>query len=158
MIRSPQDFGAGVFLLLMAAAAIWGSIALDMGTLRAIGPGMLPRATAILVAAFGTFLIITSFFVDGSPLDRWRIRGPIFVLGAALLFAWTIRPLGLIIAGPLCLIFGSLADKDTRIVEIVIFSIVMTVACIGVFNLALGLPIPIMPTGLPYPFDSLMAR
>ncbi|MFZ4809380.1 MAG: tripartite tricarboxylate transporter TctB family protein [Hyphomicrobiaceae bacterium] len=156
-MRSPQDLGAGLFLLAIALFAFWGTWSLDLGTLRSIGPGMLPRATAILVAGFGILLIISSFATQGSPLDRWHIRGPFFVLGAALLFAWTVRPLGLIVAGPLCLMFGSMADKATRPVEIVIFAVVMTALCIGMFGFILGLPIPIMPTSLPYPLDMLKA-
>jgi len=157
-VRSSQDLGAGLFLLAFATFAIWGTWGLDLGTLRSIGPGMLPRATAILVAVFGILLIVSSFVTYGSVLDRWHIRGPFFVLGAALLFAWTVRPMGLIVAGPLCLIFGSMADKATRPIEIVIFAVVMTALCIGLFGFLLGLPIPITPTSLPYPFDMLKVR
>jgi len=156
-VKSPQDLGAGLFLLALALFAFWGTWSLDLGALRSIGPGMLPRATAILVAVFGMLLIVSSFLTNGSTLDRWHIRGPFFVLGAALLFAWTVRPLGLIVAGPLCLMFGAMADKETRPIEIVIFAVVMTALCIGMFGFLLGLPIPILPTSLPYPLDMLKA-
>lgn len=158
LIRSPQDFAGGVFLLLIAAVGYWGLGKLDFGTLRSIGPAMLPRAASVMVALFGTAFIVSSFLTPGSALDRWRLRGPFFVLGAALLFAWTVRPLGLMIAGPLCLIFASFADRDTRPTEILIFSVVMTGMCIFVFSYLLKLPIPIQPTALPYPLDALLTR
>ncbi len=158
LIRAPQDFAAGVFLLLLAALAYWGTAKLDLGTLRSIGPGMLPRATAVIVAGFGVLLIVGSFLSAGQGLERWRLREPFFVLGAALLFAWTVRPLGLIIAGPLALLFASLADRSTRLIEVVIFAVVMTGFCILLFSYLLGLPIPIRPTQLPYPIDQLMGR
>lgn len=157
-IKSPQDFAGGLFLIALAGVALWASGKLDMGTLRSIGPGMLPRATATVVAGFGALLVVMSFLSPGASLDRWHLRGPVFVLGAALLFAWTVRPLGLIIAGPLALLFASFADKETRLVEVVIFAVVMTAFCIGLFGYLLNLPIPIKPTSLPVPFDTLLAR
>jgi hypothetical protein len=155
-VRSPQDMAGGLLLLAIAAIAIFASAKLDTGTLRSIGPGMLPRATALLAGGFGVALIVSSFITPGSALDRWQLRGPVFVLGAALLFAWTVRPLGLVIAGPLCLIVASLADPSTKIGEILIFAVVMTALCIGLFGYLLGLPMPIMPTALPYPLDTLL--
>ena len=64
-----------------------------------------------------------------------------------LVFAATIRPWGLIVAGPLAIIVSSLADKETRPIEIVLFAAVMTAACIGLFKILLRLPIPVFPPG-----------
>lgn len=155
-LRSPEDFAAGAFLLAIAALGFLGSIGLAFGTLRNIGPGMLPRSVAALVAAFGATLIASSFVSQGSRLERWSIRGPFYILGAAILFGWTIRPLGLVIAGPLAILFSSMADRNTRPLEIIIFAAVLTAICIGIFHYLLRLPIPIMPTRLPYPLDQLI--
>ena len=111
---------------------------------------------------FGLGLVVTSFLSVGPRLERWHLRGPFFVLGAVLLFAMTIRgstltfgslkivipQLGLVIAGPLAVHrLASLADRDTRPVEIVIFTVVLTAACVGMFKFLLRLPIPILPLG-----------
>lgn len=155
LLKSPQDFGAGLFLIVFAAIGFIGGWNLPMGTLSTVGSGMLPKVTAGLVAAFGVLLIAESFVSHGPVLDRWRLRGPFFVLGAILIFAWTIRPLGLVVAGPLAVMMSSMADKDTRLVEIVLYSFVITAFCIGLFSYALRLPIPIMPTAVPYPLNLL---
>jgi putative tricarboxylic transport membrane protein len=153
-LKSPQDFAAGVFLIVIAAVGIFGSLELSFATSSGVGPGMMPRAVGLLVAAFGALLVFQGFVAKGEGLDRWSIRGLIFVLGSALVFAWTIRPLGLIVAGPLAVIVSAFADRDTKWIEVVIFGFVMTLFCIGLFSYALNLPIPILPTGIPdLPFN-----
>lgn len=162
LLKSPQDFAAGLFLLAFAAIAFYGAWDLRFGQLRGIGPGLMPKVTAVVVGAFGLLLVVTSLFTRGSALERWSLRGPFFILGAVLLFALTIRgasfpqwgievpSLGLIVAGPLAVIFSAFADKDTRPVEVVIYAAVITALCIGLFKMLLRLPIPIAPWLLGY--------
>lgn len=162
LLKSPQDFAAGIFLIVFAAIAVLGSLELKFGQLRGIGPGLMPKVTAILLGAFGLLLIVTSLTSRGSLLERWSIRGPFFILGAVLLFAATIRgadfsslglkfpALGLVVSGPLAVIFSSFADKTTRWIEVIIFAICITAFCVGLFKYLLRLPIPLAPWLLGY--------
>ena len=43
MIRAPQESAAGLFLIAIAAIALWQEADLAAGTLNQMGPGMLPR-------------------------------------------------------------------------------------------------------------------
>ena len=150
MLKSPQDFAGGLFLLALAAIGILGTLNLNFHTTTGVGPGMMPRATGLIVGALGLVMIINSFFLRGERLTAWSLRGMMFVLGAALVFAWTVRPLGLIIAGPLAVIISAFADRGTRWIEVIIFAFLMTFACIALFSYGLKLPIPIYPTQMPY--------
>lgn len=160
LVKSPQDFGAGIFLIVFAAIGFFGAWELKFGQLRGIGPGLMPKVMAVLLAAFGVLLIVTSLITRGSLLERWSIRGPFFVLGAVLLFAATIRgfdfgvlkmpPLGLVVAGPLAVMVSAFADHETRWSEVLIFAIAITAVCIGMFKYILKLPIPIAPWLLGY--------
>jgi len=67
-IRSPQNFFAGLALIGIAAFAIWATSDLSQGTLRAMGPAMLPRWLAIGVGTCGLALAVASLFVAGDPL------------------------------------------------------------------------------------------
>ncbi len=147
--KAMQDYAGGVFLIVLATVGIAGTTTLNFQTSTGVGPGMMPRATGLIVAALGLILIINSLFLRGERLTRWSIRGMIFVLGSALVFAWTIRPLGLIVAGPLAVIISAFADKDTKWIEVITFAVVMTFACIALFSWGLKLPIPIWPTQTP---------
>jgi hypothetical protein len=141
--RLPQDFGAGLLLLVIAAIALWSSADLSMGTPRAMGPGMVPRVIAVLVAIAGVGLIAAAWLVPGSRLEAWSLRGPIFVLGAIVVFAMTVRTLGLAVAGPLAVFIGAFASPEARVKETAIFAVVLTAACILLFKVFLGLPIPV---------------
>ncbi len=143
-IRAPQDFAAGLFLVVVALFAIWQASDLPLGSLRAMGPGMLPRAVAVMVGLGGVGLMIFSFFEDGAALERFHWRGPFFILGGIILFALTIRTAGLIVAGPLAMFFGSMGSDEFRWKESIVFSVGLTAVCIVLFKFALGLPIPII--------------
>jgi len=146
-VRSPLDFAGGVFLVAIAALGFWGAFTLPFGHMNSIGSGLLPKSVAVLVGVFGFALVLQGLLMKGDLLESWGIRGIVFVLGAVLIFAFTIRTLGLSMAGPLTVIVASLADRDTRPIEIVIFAIVITSVSIGIFKFLLRLPMPIFPPG-----------
>ncbi len=179
LVKSPMDFAGGIFLIALAALGFAGGFNLPFGTLSGIGSGLMPKVVAILVGAFGVLLLLQGLVWEGDHLDRWHMRGPVFVLGAVLVFAMLIRgstltlggfagipavasvrvpALGLIVAGPLAVMFSSFAGKDTRPVEVVIFSVVMTLLCGLLFKEMLSLPIPFDPAGLiPEPITHVYA-
>jgi len=144
LVKSSQEVGAGLFLIAVAAFAYWQGMQLPRGTLRAMGPGMLPQTLAIMVAVGGLGLVIAGFLTRGPKLESWSLRGPFFVFGGILLFSMLIRTGGLVIAGPVTIIFGSMATPDFRWKESVIFSVIMTSFCILLFKGALSLPIPVI--------------
>jgi putative tricarboxylic transport membrane protein len=143
-VRAPQNFWAGTSLVALAAFSYWAGRELSSGTLRSLGPGMMPRAVAVLMAAIGVALVIGSFVRDGDPLERSSIRGPLFITLGVVGFALTIREPGLAVAGPLvCLVTGA-STPEARVKELAVFGVVLTVLCAALFRFALHLPIPIL--------------
>lgn len=143
-VRSPRDLLGGVCLVALAVFALAKGAGLEGGTLRAMGPGMLPRAVAVLILVCGIALSAFALLKDGPALGRWPLRGPFFVCLAVLAFSLTIRSVGLALAGPLVVIVGGLASDESRPKELVVFAVIMTLACIGLFRFVLGLPIPVL--------------
>jgi len=140
-----QDFVGGLAISGVAVFAFWQGMNLPMGTLGGMGPGMLPKSLAVLLAALGVLLVVNSLTQRGPRLDRWSLRGPLFVLGAIVAFGETVRPGGLLVAGPLAIIVAACASSEARWGETIVFSVIMTAFCIGLFKFALGLPIPLAP-------------
>jgi putative tricarboxylic transport membrane protein len=143
-VRLSKELLAGLTLVGVAAVAIWASAPLPVGTLRAVGPGALPRGLAILVLAGGLVFVVVALARGGEPLGRWPLRGAVFIALALVAFALTIRSVGLAVAGPAVMLVSGAASAETRPVELVIFAVVLTAACIGLFRFALGLPIPVL--------------
>jgi putative tricarboxylic transport membrane protein len=140
-----RDVIAGLVLMMIAAAAAWQGSALTMGTPRHIGPGMVPMLLSALIALIGLILIGVGIRDGRAHRDRWPLRGPLFILGSAVVFGLAVRPLGLAVAGPLLVIVGAFASEETRWLEVVLFALGMTVFCVGLFKYLLSLPIPLAP-------------
>jgi putative tricarboxylic transport membrane protein len=145
-----QDFAGGLTIIAVAVFAFWQGWELPMGTFGGMGPGMLPRGLAVLLAALGALLCLDAVLEGGERLQRWSLRGPLFVLAAVVAFGAAVRPLGLVIAGPLAIVIGAFASSEVRWSETLVVGTIMTVFCIGLFKFALGLPIPLAPWLLGY--------
>ncbi|HEY6002050.1 MAG TPA: tripartite tricarboxylate transporter TctB family protein [Anaeromyxobacter sp.] len=143
-VRSPRDLLAGASLVVLSLLALASGSRLEGGTLRAMGPGMLPRAMAWAIGAGGLLLVVFSFLRRGPPLGRWPVRGPVFITLSVVAFALTIRSVGLVLAGPLVVLVSGAAASDVRPKELLVFALLMTAACVGLFRYVLGLPIPIL--------------
>ncbi|MFM9887637.1 MAG: tripartite tricarboxylate transporter TctB family protein [Burkholderiales bacterium] len=147
---SRQEFVGGAVIIAVAAIAYWLGRGLPGGTDGGIGPGTLPKGLAMLLGLLGLLLLGCSLFREGSRLGRWSIRGPLCILGALVVFGLAVRPLGLAVAGPLAIVVSALASDEVRWGETILFGLLMTAFCVGLFKIALGLPIPLAPWLLGY--------
>jgi putative tricarboxylic transport membrane protein len=139
-----KDLLAGTVLVVIAASALFASAGLPSGTLRSVGPGALPRGLAIIVLLAGLAFVAAALARGGEPVGRWPLRGAVFIVLSLVAFALTIRSVGLAVAGPAIVIVSGAASSDTRPVELLVFALVLTAACIGLFRFALQLPIPVL--------------
>ena len=149
-VLKQQDAVGGLVIIAVAGFAFWQAFPLPVGTLGGMGAGMLPQSLAVLLALLGALLVLWAILEPGPKLDRWSIRGPVLVLGAVVLFGLTVRPFGLVVAGPLAVMVGAFASDEVRWKEALVFAVVMTAFCAGLFKFALGLPIPLAPWLLGY--------
>lgn len=156
LVKSPQDMAAGLFLIVFGLFCLWASSNLSLGRGANLGPGSFPRGLSFLIMGIGGIIVFQALTVVGAALERWNLRGMVFVLGGVLLFAATIRgttiggvtllpPLGLIVSGPLTLIVSSLAAPERKWIETFVFAAAMTTFCILLFKVGLRLPIPVAP-------------
>jgi putative tricarboxylic transport membrane protein len=145
-----QDFLGGCAIIAVAGFAFWLARDLPGAGSGAMGPGTLPKGLALLLGLLGLALAIGSLLEKGLPLERWSVRGPLLILGALVVFGLAVRPLGLLVAGPLAIVVGAFASSEVRWGETLVFGALMTAFCIGLFKFALGLPIPLAPWLLGY--------
>jgi putative tricarboxylic transport membrane protein len=154
MGRDPRELSAGACLLGIAAVATWQGYDLELGTLRQMGPGMLPRVLAVLVGLCGAAIGLRSFFQPGSApavatggaRGAWAAWRPsVFLLLATLVFGLSVRPLGLVVAAPLAIVISTLASPETKRLESLWFALGMTAFCLVLFKRLLSLPIPVAP-------------
>ena len=144
-IKGPQNFWGGVALMGIALFALWASSDLQGMRGFSFGPGTAPRMFAYLLLALGAGVALTGLLAEGPPLQRYGIRGPVFVTLSILAFAVAIRPLGLIVSAFVSFLIAAMGSDETRWKEAIIVGICLTIGCALLFPYALGLPLDLFP-------------
>jgi hypothetical protein len=137
-----RDFsGILALVALTCIAVIFGAILGLAGLGEVLG---LPPFALVFCIIYAATLIGLLVYNGSHPgwLDRTGLRGPLFLIGGLIAFALTVRSVGLLVAAPLLALISGAASEETRFRELIIFAIVMTALCIGVFKYALNLPMP----------------
>lgn len=144
-VKNPQDFYGGMALILLSLVAFVASN--DLPGMRgfAFGPGTAPRLFAFALALLSLAVVIMGLIIPGPHVTAYKIRGVIFILGAILAFAATIRSLGLVIASFTTIIICAAAADDVRWRETVIWAAILTAFCSVLFPWGLNLPFQLWP-------------
>ncbi|MDX2157827.1 MAG: tripartite tricarboxylate transporter TctB family protein [Hyphomicrobiaceae bacterium] len=136
-----KDVLAGVLLIVVAAVGLFGARDLGGG-----GSALMPRATAMLLAAFGAVVLVQGFRTRSAErVETVSWRALTFILAAILVFAVSIRPVGLAFAGFAAVTIASLADPSVRLRLAIPYAIALTVASVLLFRVVLRQPIPLAP-------------
>src|SRR5215475_4903364 len=140
-VRAPRDFYGGLVIAAVAVFALWASR--DLPGMRgfAFGPGTAPRLFAIVLALLGIAVAATGVINKGPGIDRFYFRGPIFITLSVVLFAWLVRPVGLVIASYLSILAAAGATPEARLIETLIWGAALTAFCCFLFPIALNLPL-----------------
>jgi putative tricarboxylic transport membrane protein len=158
-IRNPRDFWGGLALIALAILALWASRDLPGQRGFAFGPGTAPRLFAGVLAVLGAAVAFVGLVTDGPPIEKYKIRGPSFVIVSILAFALMIRgfsvtvlgipisltPLGLIPSTFFAFIISILGSTEMRWVESLAAAVAMTVFCVVLFVYLLNLPFQLWP-------------
>jgi hypothetical protein len=140
-----EDLLFGLFLLGVAVLVLVSTRKLSIGTASDMGPGYVPQAIAWGMALFGIFFVGKSFAAPGKKVHAPYWRGLILISAAVGVFALFVNTAGLALASFLAMITVSLASKETRLIEVMIFSALISAASVLLFVKALSLPVPIFP-------------
>jgi putative tricarboxylic transport membrane protein len=144
-VRAPQDFYGGIVLMMLSTLALIASADLPGQRGFAFGPGTAPRLFAVILFALAlavTFVGVTSV---GPRIEQYKLRGPLWVLCAIIVFAVIIRPVGLIVASFLTWMISICGSTEMRWVESLIAAAAMTVFCVVLFVYLLNLPFQLWP-------------
>jgi putative tricarboxylic transport membrane protein len=144
-VRSPRDFYGGIVLVDLAVLALIASAELPGQRGFAFGPGTAPRLFSILLAGLGAAVALNGIFIEGPPIEKYKIRGPLLVVTSIAAFAGMIRPLGLIPATFLAFMISIFGSTEMRWLESLIAAVVMTVFCVALFVWLLNLPFQLWP-------------
>lgn len=144
-VKAPKDLAAGLFFIVVGILGYWFVRDMPMGAAVRMGPGYIPKVLSWIVAGFGLIIFVRSFVVQGDPIESVKLKPLIIITVAILGFAFLIDSNGLVLASLVMMILGSIGGREFFWREMLIFSVIMTVACVIIFHILLGLPMQVFP-------------
>ena len=147
-IFASKDFLAGNLYMAFGLLGLWLARTLETGSANAMGAGYFPRLVCGLLIIIGAALAATSVVHGGEGLERGKWRPFTFVTLSCLAFALLLRPFGLIPTLVLSTVLARLADGNIRAIPLLLLCLILVVANVGIFVLALRIVIPLWPAAL----------
>ena len=143
-ILDNKDVWAGLFLIAVGVTAVVLARNYTFGTALRMGPGFFPTVLGGFMILSGLYILANGLRSGDALAGSWPLRALIVLPLALVLFGVLIDRAGFVPA-MLVLIFGSgLAGTDFKLIEMILFSILLTALCAIVFVWALGLPYPLI--------------
>jgi putative tricarboxylic transport membrane protein len=143
-VFASKDFLAGGLYLAFGFLGLWLGRDLESGTASAMEAGYFPRLVCALLIAVGAALAATALVGAGEVPERGKLRPLAFVTLSCLAFALLLHPLGLVLTLLVSILLAALAG-GIRIVPLLLLAVVLIVANVGIFVLALRIQIPLWP-------------
>jgi hypothetical protein len=141
-LRGPQDVAAGVFVIVLAAIALWALAPIRTASYATFSPALFPRICAYVLAAGGAVLILRGLVRPGAPLVGLPPRPMLLVTAAVVVFGLVAPVFGYVPAGLLTMLIGGAAAPETRPRELAALAAGLAVLSVLLFTLLLKLPLP----------------
>jgi hypothetical protein len=145
-IRAPKDFWAGLmFIGCGLFFMIWALTHYQMGTAVRMGPAYFPTVLGGLLAFLGVLALVESLAMVGPPVPRFAFRPLVLISGACVVYGYTMKPLGLVIATALLVFISAFGGHEFKWKEVAVLYLILIVFSLLVFVKGLTLPFPICP-------------
>ena len=142
--NNAKDFWTGAIYVAVGATAMYLARDYGMGSAVKMGPAYFPTILSGILIAIGVVSIVRSFLKPGTPLGTFAGKGLVLVIAATLLFGLTVRGAGMVVALPLMIVVASMASTKFSWGRTIALAAGVTVFCILIFQLGLGVPLPIL--------------
>ena len=149
-LRNKQDFWSGVMFITLGLGFAYKATSYSMGTAARMGPGYFPHWLGLLMAIIGAVILLSSLApkAEETTVDRFDFKILGIIVGAIVLFGFTLRPLGLVISLFLLVAISSMASHEHSWKVSLLNALFLTVLCWLAFVKGLGLIFPIWPAFL----------
>ena len=118
------------------------------GTPARMGPGFFPKMVAILLALIGIGVLLSSVAPRAhiEKLERWDLKGLLWIAGSVALFGLLLPTFGLVIALSALIFVSSYASPEFAWRGTLVNTVVLVIFCVGVFVYGINLQFPVWPT------------
>jgi hypothetical protein len=138
-----RDILAGAIFIVLGLVFAVGALGLERGTAFRMGPGYFPMVLAGLLILIGLSIAVQAAREEAVAIQMHAVpwRGLVLILAAPVMFGFTVQGLGLLPAIVIVAAVSSFASRRMTPVLAAGITVVLTLFCVLVFNVGLGLPI-----------------
>lgn len=142
-----RDFLAGLLFTTFAVATGLIASSYQLGNAARMGPGYFPRLLSIVLFVLGIALIVNSLRAQrvSVSLSLAEMRALLLITTAVAVFGLGLEPLGLFAVVVIVALLASAAGSEFSLPRALATGVAMAILCHGIFNLGLGLRIPVLP-------------
>ncbi len=140
MIRSPKNFAVGAIFVGLAAVFALSATSLNIGTAGRMGPGYFPLMLAAALALLGLALVGVGLIAEGEMPAAANIRGIALVGLAVAVFAFGVRPIGVVPSVFASSFLFSLAGREFSPKPAAVTALVLAIGSWLLFVIALRMP------------------
>ena len=149
-LRNKQDFWSGVMFIVIGLGFAWKATSYSMGTASRMGPGYFPHWLGIIMALLGAVIVLTAIRprATKTSVDKLDFKILGIIIGAIVVFALSLRPMGLILSLFLLVAISSFASHEHNWKVTVANATFLVLLCWLSFVKGLKLVFPIWPAFL----------
>lgn len=140
-VKNQQDMGCGAIFVALGALCLYLGRDYRFGSLAAVGPGFMPKTAAVILIGIGLVLCLKALFGAAGPKIWIPLKATVLILGACLLFALTLRPLGLVVATLLTVVVARVAHRPFNAWRSLLLGLAIALVMTALFIWGLGLQI-----------------
>jgi|SRR5688500_16008558 putative tricarboxylic transport membrane protein len=144
--RLNKNLLAGVMFVAFGLFGLWLARDLDGGAAGDMGPGYFPRLVCAVLIGLGGALAAAGLMRESEAPEGWAWRPLLLVTASALAFALLLRPFGLVGTLAVTIVLASAAGTLLRPLALALLVAVLIAANVGIFVIALKMPIPLWPS------------
>jgi hypothetical protein len=145
-----KDFLSGLMFIVFGLVALYFGHHLAVGTSVRMGPGYVPRMLSYILLGLGGLICVVALYAGGEIVEKPKWKPITMVTIGIICFALLLEPsriwpvTGLLPALVALVLISSLGGEEFKLVEVIGNIIVLSILCIIVFKVGLGMNISII--------------
>jgi len=139
-----KDFLSGVMFIAFGLFTLWFGRNLAVGTTVRMGPGYVPQMLAYIMLGLGLIIAVVALYVGGDTTEAPKWKPITMVTLGIVAFALLFETTGMLPALIALVLLASLGGDEFKIVEVLGNIVVLTILCVIVFKVGLGMNISVV--------------
>ena len=139
-----KDFLSGVMFIAFGLTALYFGSHLALGTSVRMGPGYVPRMLSLILLGLGGVICVVALVSGGERVEAPKWKPITMVTIGIVCFALLLERTGMLPALVVLVLIASMGGDEFKLWEVIVNIIVLTILCIIVFKVGLGMNIAVI--------------